>query len=178
MRARSPKTYCFLKTTLAWIISRFYKGVPLYMLRSTQTSVSFGNCILIDQVWVVWDTKVEGVWKKNEMKKRLTYCCQSLESWAARKSVCILCVCVCGRDRAAQLVECCTEKHGTIQMWISQCNKGLSQSQLSVQTLLRCSHCHCVQSHASTFVFTLISQALADMLVFGHRKNALTCRNG
>ena len=96
MRARSPKICCSFKTTLAWIISCFYKRVPLYMLCSTQTSISFGNYVLIDQVWVVWHTKVEGDWKKKN-EKRLTYCCQSFYCTRILNSQkkCVHFVCVC-----------------------------------------------------------------------------------
>ena len=194
MRARSPKIYCSFKTTLAWIISCFYKRVPLYMLCSTQTSISFGNYVLIDQVWVVWHTKVEGDWKKkNEKMKKGWHIVASLsivqESWTARKSVCILCVCTPPPPHLHKLwvwkgqgssVSSTAQYRCTVQMYstdvglISQCNKGYCPSHLSVQALLWCSRSRCVQSHASTFVFRLKSQALADMLVFGHAKRMHT----
>ena len=166
------------------------------MLCSAQTSISFGNYVLIDQVWVVWHAKVEGDWKKKN-EKRLTYCCQSFYCTrifnSQKKCVHFVCVhppppntstsCVCERGRAAQLVaqhstdvqyRCTVQMYSTDVGLISQCNKGYCPSHLSVQTLLWCSHSRCVQLHTSTFVFRLKSQALADMLVFGHAKRMHT----
>ena len=52
-----------------------------------------------------------------------------------------------------------------------RCRKGFfSQSQRTVQTLIRCPYSPCVQLHASTPVCTLKSQTLVAIPLFGHMK--------
>ena len=63
---------------------------------------------------------------------------------------------------------------------IPQCGKGFFfQSQLSVQTLLRCLYSPCVQSHALASVHMIkIQNNGSNTFVWTHKNTARTVRNG
>ena len=79
----------------------------------------------------------------------------------------------------AQLVRA-SDWHADDAGSIPQCGKGFfSQSQLSVQTLLRCSYSPRVQSHAFPSVCTLkIPSTGNNTFVWTHENTARTVKNG